>query len=117
MKEKNWELLVLNEQVGQIHPLLEIHQQIDNLSLYGNIQRGNRLVTNDELRAQAQCPCDAHHLALAPVQLMWILKQHVWRDPRHLAKLVDGVFQLLLCTGLVNFVGLRQDITNSFFGV
>ena len=37
-----------NEQISQIHALLQILKHIDNLRLNRNIQRRNRLITHNE---------------------------------------------------------------------
>ena len=39
-----------NEDVGQADVTLQLLQQIEDLGLNGNIQRGYRLITNDQFR-------------------------------------------------------------------
>ena len=51
---------------------LQILQQVQDLSLDGHVQRGHRLVADDELGLQGQRPGDAHPLAAAAVQLVGI---------------------------------------------
>ena len=41
-----------DEQIGQAELLLERTQKVDDLRLNGNVQRGNRLVAEDEIRIQ-----------------------------------------------------------------
>ena len=48
-----------NKQIGHIVLFLQILQQIDDLCLDTHIQRGNRLVADDELWLQCQRSCDA----------------------------------------------------------
>lgn len=40
--------VVSDKYVGQVKLLLNIPEQVDYLRLYGNIQRGNRLVGNNQ---------------------------------------------------------------------
>jgi len=57
--------VVGDEQVGEFQFFLQIHQQVDNLRLNGDIQRRQRLVAHDELRVQRERARDADALALA----------------------------------------------------
>ena len=59
-----------DEQVGQTHLLLQILEHIDDLCLNGNVQCGNRLVTNDELGVHSQCTGNAHALTLTAGELV-----------------------------------------------
>ena len=52
--------------------LLQLLQQVEHLCLNGDVQRGNRLVTDDELGVQGQGTGDADTLAAAAVQLMGV---------------------------------------------
>ena len=49
-------------------------KQVQHLRLNGNVQRGNRLVTDNKLRAECQCPRNADALTAAAVQLVRIGK-------------------------------------------
>jgi hypothetical protein len=42
--------IVGDEEVRQAKPLLQILQQVDDLGAYGNIERGYRLIRDDEFR-------------------------------------------------------------------
>ena len=55
--------IVRDEQIRQPHPLLQIVQQVDDLCLNRHIQRGNRLVADDELRLDGQRAGNADALA------------------------------------------------------
>ena len=52
--------------------LLQIVQQVDDLRLNGHVQRGNRLVADDELGVERQGACDADALALSAGELVRI---------------------------------------------
>ena len=61
-----------DEHVGQPLLLLQILEQVEHLRLNGDVQGGDRLIADDELRVQGQGARDAHALAAAAVQLMRI---------------------------------------------
>jgi hypothetical protein len=61
-----------DEQVGQFQLTLQVHQQIQNLRLDGNVQRRHRLVSNHEHGVQHQCSSDAYPLSLTSGKLMGI---------------------------------------------
>ena len=44
------------EDISQAHGFLQLLQQIDDLRLYGYVQRADRLVTYDQLRVRGQRP-------------------------------------------------------------
>jgi hypothetical protein len=42
--------IVRDEQVGQLELVLQVHQQVDDLRLDRDVERGDRLVADDQLR-------------------------------------------------------------------
>ena len=56
--------IVGDKQVGELILLLQIHQQVQNLRLYGNIQCGNGLIAKNQLWIHRQGPDDADTLPL-----------------------------------------------------
>jgi hypothetical protein len=54
-----------DQQVGDAPLLLEIFQEIEHLRADGDIQRGDRLVQDDQRRLQGEGPSDADALPLA----------------------------------------------------
>ena len=48
--------VVRDEHVGEFFLLLQVHHQIQDLRLNGNVQRGNGLVADDELRLWRRPP-------------------------------------------------------------
>ena len=66
----NHRQVVGDEQIGQIPLLLQLGQQVQNLRTDGNVQRGDRLVGNDEVRFHDQRPGNADSLTLAAGELM-----------------------------------------------
>jgi hypothetical protein len=55
-----------DEQVGDTQFCLQALQQIENLCLHRDIERGGRLVADQEFRLYGQRPRDGDALALAP---------------------------------------------------
>ena len=45
-----------DKEIGQVELRLQILQQVQDLSLDGHVQRGHRLVADDELGLQGRCP-------------------------------------------------------------
>lgn len=62
--------IVGDKDIGQLFLILQIHQQIQDLCLNGNVQCRDRLVADDELRVHGQCAANADALAAAAVQLV-----------------------------------------------
>ncbi len=62
--------VVGDEQIGQRPLALEPEEQVEHLRADGDIQRGDGLVGDDELRLHDQGACDADALALAAGKLV-----------------------------------------------
>ena len=56
--------IVRDEQVGEAEPTLEVHEEVQDLSPHGDVERGHRLVAHDEGRIGGKCPRDRDALAL-----------------------------------------------------
>ena len=61
-----------NENVGQIEFLLQMMEEVQHLGLDGNVQSGNGLVGDDELRFYGQGPGDSDTLFLTAGELVRI---------------------------------------------
>src|SRR5579883_1883293 len=70
--------IVSDEEVGKLELLLEICQQVERLRLDRNVKRRDRLVADDELWLQGECPGDADPLPLAARKGVWIASQVLW---------------------------------------
>ena len=64
--------VVRDEHVGQREVALEVLQQVENLRLHRNVERGHRLIADDQLRLQRKRTGDADALALAARELVWV---------------------------------------------
>ncbi|MNE94810.1 hypothetical protein D3C80_1928210 [compost metagenome] len=61
-----------DENIGETELFLQIRQQVQNLRLHGQIERGNRLVENEQLRVEHQRTRNGNTLALATGEHMRI---------------------------------------------
>ncbi|CAM5491577.1 hypothetical protein SCANM63S_02430 [Streptomyces canarius] len=64
--------VVRDEEVGEVELALEPVEQVDDLRLDGDVERRDRLVGHDDLRAQRESAGDADALALAAGELVGV---------------------------------------------
>lgn len=57
--------VVADEEVAHAEVALQVHEQVEDLALHGQVERGDGLVADDELGLQRQGPGDADALELA----------------------------------------------------
>ena len=62
--------IVGDEKIRQVALFLQGFQQVDDLRLNGDVQRGDRLIADDELGVQGQRTGNADTLALAAGELV-----------------------------------------------
>src|SRR5207302_9473982 len=68
----NHRQIVSDKQVGEIELLPQVLQQVNDLSLDGDVKRRDRFVKDQELRLNRQRAGDADPLALSAAELMRI---------------------------------------------
>ena len=78
-----------DEDIGEVQSLSEIEEEIDNLRLDGNVQRGHRLVGDDQAGLQSQRACDADALSLAAGIFMRKALQMVRQQSHQADQLID----------------------------
>ena len=66
--------VVADEKIGQAEAPLQFLQQVDDLRLYGHVERGDRLVTDDEARVQCQGPRDTDESTDTYDTIDWLVK-------------------------------------------
>ena len=107
-----------DEQVGQTHLLLQILEHIDDLSLNGNVQCGNRLVTNDELGVHSQCTGNAHALTLTAGELVAVAVCVLTVQANALQQSDDLIVAVLFVLGqMMDINALTHDVANGHAGV
>ncbi len=62
--------VVGDEQVGQVQPVLQLFKEVDDPGLDRDVQRGDRLIQDEDLRVQGQRPGDPDALPLAAGELV-----------------------------------------------
>ena len=103
--------VVSDEQVGQPELLLQVFEQVDDLSLNRNVQRRNRLVADDEARVNCQRPSDADSLTLPAAELVGVAIGHVRVQPYGLQQLRHAIVVLAFSGGqLVDRERLADDV-------
>ena len=79
--------VVGDEDVRQVEVVLQVVEQVDHLRLDRDVERGDRLVGDDQLRVQRQRACDADPLALPARELVRVAVDVIGRQPDHLEQL------------------------------
>ena len=104
--------VVGDEQVRELVLLLEVHQQVQHLSLDRDVEGGDGLVPDDEARAERQRPRDADALALPPGELVGELVHALGAKPHALEQRGDPLPLLLAGRDLVHGEWLADDASN-----
>src|SRR4030095_7377890 len=79
--------VVSNEQIGKALSLLQVLEQVDDLRLYGDIERGDGLVRHDEAWVRRNRARDADALALTAGKLTRVA---IHMAPRQAAPRAQG---------------------------
>ena len=64
--------VVADEQIGEVERLAQLHEQVEDLRLDRDVERGDRLVADQEIGLHRQRAGDADALALAAGELVRI---------------------------------------------
>src|SRR5215207_1657327 len=89
--------IVRHEQVGELKLLLQVDQQVENLRLYRDVERRDRLISDDQARIDGESTGDAKTLALAAGKLMWVFADRVRAQADAREQPGDPLLQLLAC--------------------
>ncbi len=73
--------VVRDEEVGEAEFVLQIAQQIDHLRLHRDVERGDRLVADDEARVQCERAGDADALALTAGKFVRVAVERLGAQP------------------------------------
>ena len=71
--------VVRDEQVREVELVLQRLEQVDDLRLDRDVERGDRLVRDDEVRVDGERAGDADPLALAAGELVRVARRRVTR--------------------------------------
>ena len=72
-------------------PLLQLHEQVDDLRLDRDVERRHRLVADEQARLERQRAGDADALALAAGELVRVALGHVGQQADHGDQLGDAL--------------------------
>jgi hypothetical protein len=81
--------VVRDEEISEAQPLLELHQQIDDLRLDRHVEGRDRLVADDEVWLERQRPGDADSLPLAARELVRMPTDMLPREADEVEKFCD----------------------------
>jgi len=102
--------VVGDNEVGKPELLLEIGEQIEDPGLYGDVERGHRLVADDELGFDRERAGDADPLALAARELVRVPARVIGLQPDRLEELSNALVAVLRRNDVVNREGLADDV-------
>ena len=88
--------VVRDEHVGQAELVLQVLQQVDDLGLDRHVQRGDRLVGDDQLGPQGERAGDADALALAAGELVRVAVVVLRVQPDQLEQVLHGPLDAVL---------------------
>ena len=88
--------VVRDEDVGQVEVTLQVAQQVEDLRLDRHVERGDRLVADDQLRRQRERARDADALALAARELVRVAVVVLRAQPDRLEQLLHARLRALL---------------------
>src|SRR3954463_223015 len=83
--------VVRDEEISNATLLLQIHEQVDDLRLHGNIQRAHRFIADDQLGLDRQSAGDPNPLTLASAEFVRITLGVLRIQPYVLQQLDDTV--------------------------
>src|SRR3984885_6633559 len=105
--------IMADEQVGEVEFAAEIHEQVEDLRLNRDIQRGDRLVAHQKLGLYRERAGDADALALAAGKLVRIAPT-IARIEAGAAKLcIEIPIQLAARDAAVDKRGLADDVLDA----
>ena len=107
-----------NEQIGQLHLVLQVHHQVQDLRLDGNVQCGYRLITDNELGIQRQGSRNADTLTAPAVQLMRIGINKTLCQSYRFHQLENSLINVILIgKNLTDLDGLSDNLTDGQTGI
>src|SRR5882724_1364427 len=102
-----------NEKVGEVHLLLQLLQEIDDLRLNRNIQRGDWLVADNKFRVHGQGARDTDTLALPTAKLVGVTVVMILAKAHLTEQFIDAVAFGSALGKFVNFQTFADDITDA----
>ena len=104
--------IVADKQITQIILLLQIAQQFYYLSLHGTVQCGCRLIEQNQLGFEYQCPRDGYPLALATGKLVRLAVPGIGVETDFLQRLNHHLLTLGSRAYTMNLQSFANDLAN-----
>ncbi len=105
--------VVADKQISQAVLCLNVFEQVEHLALYRYVQRGYRLIADDERRMQRNGSCNSDPLALSAGKLMRITVEEITRHADCIHQLQHPFCQcLFILTNLIRHKRLCNNITH-----
>jgi hypothetical protein len=105
--------IVGDEQVRELQPLLQIHQQVDHLRLDRHVQRGDRLVRDHERGVQRERSREADALPLTAAELVWVAGELRRIEANQVEQFRDARPPGCLVTNSVNDQRFLHDVADA----
>src|SRR5689334_5644769 len=104
--------VVSYKQVCQPEFRLQVLQNVQDLGLNGDIQGGDRLITDNELRTKRQCAGNTNPLSLPTGKLMRIAARVIALQPHLLEGLEHNVNTFPGCADLMDVQAFHHRFTD-----
>ena len=101
--------VVRDEDVGEPEVALQVLEQVEDLRLHGDVERGDRLVADDQLRVDSECAGDADPLPLPAGELVREAVVVLRVQPDDVEQLLDAPLDLGRRPDLVHLQRLGDD--------
>ena len=105
--------VVCDHDVGQAEVALQIRQQVHDLGLDRDVERGDRLVGHDQARLQGEGTCHADALALPARELVREPVRMLRREADHVEQLADTAAYLAARAECVDAQRLANDLAHA----
>ena len=105
--------VVRDEQIREVELLLQLLEQVDDLRLDRDVERGDRLVRDDEVRIDRDCACQSDALALASGELVRIAPGRIGRQSDDLEQVANPPARLAPTREAVGPEWLADDATHA----
>ena len=109
--------VVGNEEIGQAELALQVHHQVEDLRLNGDIEGRNRFVGDDELRRERERARDPDTLALAAGELVRVMGHVRFAQPHALEQLRHPRGSVLGRAEAVDAQGFAHDAAHGHAGI
>src|SRR6187402_230068 len=105
--------IVRDEQIGELEALLQLDQQVDDLRLDVHVERGDRLVGDDEFRLERERARNRDALALPAGKLVRVADRHFRIEPDRAEQFLHALRGFRRSFGqAVETNGLTQDVAD-----